>query len=90
MKTMHAIVHGHVQGVWFRAWTRDMARELGVTGWVRNMASGDVETLAQADDDTLETFLERLYDGPPLARVSRVDVSHRDGEERFDSFEIRT
>jgi len=89
MKTMHAVVHGHVQGVWFRAWTRDLARELGVTGWVRNMASGDVETVAQADDDTLETFLERLYDGPPLARVSRVDVSPRDTDEQFDSYEIR-
>ena len=89
MKTMHAIVHGQVQGVWFRAWTRDMARELGVKGWVRNMPSGDVETMAQADDKALEAFLERLHGGPPLARVSRIDASPLDLEEVYDTFEVR-
>lgn len=89
MKSMHTIVHGQVQGVWFRAWTRDMAKELGVKGWVRNLPSGEVEALAQAEDDVLEIFLKRLHDGPPLARVSRIDVSPHDLEEALDTFEVR-
>lgn len=89
MKLMHVVVHGKVQGVWYRAWTRDTAREMGVTGWVRNMDSGQVEAIAQAEDDVLEAFLERLYDGPPLARVTKIDISHPEKDAGFDTFEVR-
>lgn len=89
MTELHAVVHGLVQGVWFRAWTRDMAREVGVTGWVRNQRDGTVETLAQGERALLERFLERLHDGPPLARVTRIDANWRKQEEGFSRFEVR-
>ena len=89
MLELHAVVHGMVQGVWFRAWTRDMAREVGVTGWVRNRHGGEVEVLAQGAQDRLEIFLERLHDGPPLARVAGIDANWRKQEEPFDRFRIR-
>jgi acylphosphatase len=89
MLELHAVVHGMVQGVWFRAWTRDMAREVGVTGWVRNQRGGAVEVLAQGAQDRLELFLERLHDGPPLARVTMIDANWRKREEEFGRFEVR-
>ena len=89
MQELHAIVHGKVQGVWFRAWTRDMAREEGVFGWVRNLPDGSVETAAQGEKTNLDVFLKRLHDGPPLARVTRIDVERREPEATFDRFEVR-
>ncbi len=90
MKECSFTVHGKVQGVWFRAWTRDMARELGVTGWVRNKSDGNVEGAVQGNDDLIATFIERLHDGPPLARVSQVDTNRTDDAEQLTSFEVRT
>lgn len=89
MKELTFTVHGKVQGVWFRAWTRDTARELGVTGWVRNTSGGDVEGVAHGDDQQLDTFLERLHDGPPLARVTSVDANKGDTDTLFSGFEVR-
>lgn len=89
MNEMHTIVHGKVQGVWFRAWTRDTAKEMDVKGWVRNLADGNVEAVAQGDNSLLEQFLERLYVGPPLARVTTIDITMRKPEEVFSSFDVR-
>lgn len=88
MEEAHCIIHGKVQGVWFRAWTADMARELGLTGWVRNLPDGGVEAVAQGDRQALERFVERLHDGPPLARVTRVDTAWREPDERHARFVV--
>jgi acylphosphatase len=69
---MHCRVTGRVQGVFFRASTRNRAVELGLTGWVRNMPDGAVEVLACGDDAALEALQEWLHEGPPMARVSGV------------------
>lgn len=74
MTELRAVVHGMVQGVWFRGWTCDAARELGLSGWVRNRRDGAVELAARGSREVLERFLDRLHDGPPLARVGRVDA----------------
>jgi acylphosphatase len=72
---LHAIVHGRVQGVGFRDWTRRRARALGCTGWVRNLADGrSVEVLAEGSSTAIETLLQLLQSGPPGGFVSRVDV----------------
>ncbi|MEF2231203.1 MAG: acylphosphatase [Pseudodesulfovibrio sp.] len=89
MDELRAVVHGIVQGVWYRGWTRDAAREMGLTGWVRNRPDGTVELAARGERAALERFLERLHDGPPLARVARVDVAWGDPAEASDRFEIR-
>jgi acylphosphatase len=66
-------VRGRVQGVFFRAGTRDEALRLGLTGWVRNAGNGDVEILACGAEAGL-TDLERwLWQGPPAARVEAVE-----------------
>ena len=69
---MHCIVSGKVQGVWFRVATQDQAKNLGLTGWVRNLPEGQVEVLAFGAEDKLARLYEWLKQGPELAEV--VDV----------------
>ena len=75
MKALHFVVTGRVQGVWFRAWTEETARALGVTGWVRNRPDGRVEGRAEGDEASLSSFVERLHEGSPSAQVASVEVS---------------
>lgn len=89
MLALHAIVRGKVQGVWFRAWTREMGREVGVTGWVRNLPDGNVETVAQGTREQIDLFEQRLWDGPPLARVTSVDAERSETDAPLSSFEVR-
>nr|WP_321255157.1 acylphosphatase [uncultured Pseudodesulfovibrio sp.] len=89
MHQFRATIHGKVQGVWFRAWTRDTARELGVTGWARNLPDGNVEVLAQGTPELLDKFKHSLWDGPPLARVTKIDADQSETNETLPSFSIR-
>lgn len=68
------LVRGRVQGVFFRAWTRDTATELGLQGIVRNLPDGSVEILAGGPREAMEVFQRRLWQGPPAARVEEVEV----------------
>lgn len=88
MMELHATVFGKVQGVFFRAWTRDLGRSLGLSGWVRNRADGSVETLAQGEEQALKRFRAALAQGPPLARVVRVDIDLQECAETLSGFEI--
>ncbi len=81
-------VTGRVQGVSYRAWTEAAARELGLSGWVRNRADGAVEGVAAGPADAVEALLARLRSGPTSARVSRVEASPAD-EPPAGPFEIR-
>jgi acylphosphatase len=74
MRRVRAIVTGRVQGVAFRAFTVDEARERGLTGWVRNRADGSVELEAQGDDARVAALLAWCGHGPPAARVTDVAV----------------
>lgn len=85
-KAVHAVVHGRVQGVGFRYWTRSTAAGLGLTGWVRNRDDGAVEVFFQGKPVRVERFAQLLEKGPPGASVTRVDsraVSPREGYTRF-------
>ena len=87
---IRALISGRVQGVCFRAATAERARELGVQGWVRNLADGRVEVLAAASDDTaLATFREWLHEGPPAARVEQVRFEAAADERLPDDVSIR-
>jgi acylphosphatase len=86
---LHATLHGHVQGVTFRATARRQASELGLTGWIRNNADGTVETIAEGPHDKLSQFVDFLHDGPPAASVSKVDTNWKKAQGEFDSFSIR-
>lgn len=67
-------VHGRVQGVGFRWWTRSQAQRLGLAGTVRNLPDGTVEVRASAPAGTLERFEALLRQGPPGAEVKRVET----------------
>jgi acylphosphatase len=66
-------VSGHVQGVAFRAWTREQAEVLNITGWAANLADGRVEVLACGEAAAVVRLEEMLQEGPPAARVTAVD-----------------
>jgi acylphosphatase len=81
-------VTGRVQGVFFRAWTRDEARSLGLCGWVRNTDEGDVEAHLEGDEAQVDELIRRMRHGPHHARVIGVQVEDAP-EERLDRFEVR-
>lgn len=72
MEAARFFVSGQVQGVGFRAATRQRARELGLNGYVSNLADGRVEAFAQGEQADIEAFARWLRHGPPLARVDAV------------------
>lgn len=80
MTAVHVNVSGRVQGVAFRAWLSDEAREARVDGWVRNRQDGRVEAVLAGDNLAVEGLLSRLWQGPPAARVTDVDVDEWTGE----------
>ena len=67
-------IHGEVQGVWYRAWSAEAARALGVRGWVRNRRDGTVEMLVHGDEGAVDRMIARCREGPPAARVARIEV----------------
>jgi acylphosphatase len=73
-KAALARITGRVQGVGFRAWTRDQAQRLGLTGWVRNEADGSVTALICGTGVAVTTMLERCRSGPPGASVTDVQT----------------
>jgi acylphosphatase len=81
-------VSGRVQGVYFRAHTTEVARGLGLGGWVRNLHNGQVEVLASGDEAALGRLKEWLRQGPRLAEVTSVHSEPAPFEE-FDGFSIR-
>ncbi|HVO41946.1 MAG TPA: acylphosphatase [Aggregatilineales bacterium] len=91
MTTLHAIIHGRVQGVSFRYSTLEEALRLGLTGWVRNRHDEEsVEVSAAGERKTLEQLLAWLHHGPSGARVVSVDYSWDTApDEGSDYFEIR-
>jgi acylphosphatase len=84
----HVFVSGRVQGVFYRANTRDAARERGVDGWVRNLDDGRVEAVFEGDADAVEGMIEWCHTGSPAASVEDVDAEYGDPEGE-DGFRIR-
>lgn len=72
----HVVIEGRVQGVFFRASTRDEARKLSINGWVRNLPNGDVEALFEGDKAAVSRMLAWCYKGSPYAAVHKVNVSY--------------
>ncbi|MFB6270758.1 MAG: acylphosphatase [Halobacterium sp.] len=82
------LVSGKVQGVYFRANTREQATERGVDGWVRNLRDGRVEAVFEGDEDDVEALVEWCHEGSPAARVEDVDAEYGDPD-GVDGFRIR-
>jgi acylphosphatase len=81
------VVHGRVQGVFFRDTCRREARRLGVTGFVRNVGDGTVEAVFEGDPDAVSTMVDWAHAGPDRAQVARVDVAEEEPEGVTD-FEV--
>lgn len=88
-KRINAVVHGRVQGVFFRDCTREEALRLGLTGWVRNLATGSVETEFQGEEQQVESMLAWLSTGSPMALVSGVDWQLKENKGLEEAFVVR-
>ncbi|MGI1660834.1 acylphosphatase [Palleronia sp. KMU-117] len=73
--TLSVRVTGRVQGVWYRGWTAAEATRLGLSGWVRNEADGSVLALLHGPGDRVRAMVALMRDGPPAARVDRVETA---------------
>ena len=87
-RSIRVRISGDVQGVGFRAWTERRAVALGLSGWVRNLADGDVEAVFAGPAEAVETMLAACREGPRHARVTKVEVMD-EGEPGLRAFTIR-
>ena len=88
-KRVHVFYSGRVQGVGFRLSAEEAAQELDVVGWVKNLRDGRVELIAEAGEEALKTFLERVRTGPMKNFIQHIEISWSYAEDVFDEFEIR-
>ncbi|MCA9757795.1 MAG: acylphosphatase [Candidatus Eisenbacteria bacterium] len=86
---IRAIVRGRVQGVYFRASTREEAQKLGLRGYAKNLADGSVEVVAEGPEDALKQLVDYLHRGPAHARVDQVQWAEAFGLEAPDPFGVR-
>ncbi|KAI1114333.1 Acylphosphatase-like domain-containing protein [Nemania sp. NC0429] len=86
---IHFLVHGRVQGVFFRNFTQKEASKLGITGWCSNTDNEKVVGEAQGSPEAIKKFLEAINRGPPHARVVKLDKEDRDLIEGENQFEVR-
>ena len=74
MSRVRVVIHGRVQGVWFRGWTIQEARARGLNGWVRNRRDGTVEAVFDGLETAVAAMVEACWDGPPAALVTDVEA----------------
>jgi acylphosphatase len=86
-RTLHLVIHGHVQGVWFRESMKQQAEQLGIKGWVKNRTDGCVEAVIQGNENAVAAMLAWTHCGPPLAKVTQVEQEVAEGE--FTDFQKR-
>lgn len=86
---MHLIISGRVQGVGYHVFIQHTAQQLGLTGWVRNLATGQVEILAEGDKTQLDKLLACAWRGPQFAEVTDIHVEPRNACGEFNQFDIR-
>lgn len=90
LASVQATVYGYVQGVFFRAFVSRRAEELGLAGYVRNLAGGEaVEVVAEGERKQLEKLVIHLKAGPPAARVERVVTSWSEYTGSYSGFRVR-
>ena len=86
---VHVFVSGRVQGVFFRDSARRKALKLGVKGWVRNLADGKVELVAEGEKENVESMIGWAKKGTILAKVEKIDFEFEEYKGEFTDFEIR-
>ena len=88
MKCTHLIVSGRVQGVYFRANVKNKATQLGLKGYAKNLESGDVEVVAEGNEEKVKDLVDFIKKGPGIASVTGIQVKHKEPE-NFKNFEVR-
>ncbi len=86
---VHIFISGKVQGVFFRSSTKDKAEELGISGWVRNLADGRVEAVFEGKEGSVKRMIEWCREGPEYARVKDVGVVSENYTGEFEGFALR-
>jgi len=87
-KEIYCTIEGEVQGVFYRAFAKEKADNLGVFGYAKNTDDGKVEVVAQGEEETLKTFLESIGAGPENAQVDSLSIMWGKIEEPYTQFDI--
>lgn len=87
-RRVHVWIRGRVQGVFFRAYTRDAAVAEGVAGFVRNLPDGSVEAVFEGEPDRVERMVQWCRGGSPLSHVDRVDLREEVFTGEYNGFDI--
>ncbi len=88
MKRVRVFISGRVQGVYFRAYTKEMAEKLGLKGWVRNLPDGRVEALFEGDEVAVKEMIKWCHNGSPASVVTKVEVEEEPYTGEFKDFRI--
>jgi acylphosphatase len=86
---VHVNISGKVQGVWFRASTKQIAKQLGLTGWVRNTSDGCVEAVFEGEERLVNKIIEWCHQGSSISKVKNVEVKNQEPTNEFSDFSIR-
>lgn len=89
IKQIILIIHGRVQMVFFRDSTKRKAKQLGLTGWVRNEPDRTVKVVAEGEEKKLAELIKWCYNGPIIAKVDKIDIQWQEATGQFDKFEIK-
>ena len=89
MKRIHLIIHGKVQGVFYRDNTQKKASELRLTGFVKNLPDNSVEIVAEGPENKLNELIEFCKNNPGYSNVDKVDVKEEKAADEFDGFGVR-
>ncbi|MBI3379947.1 acylphosphatase [Candidatus Gottesmanbacteria bacterium] len=87
-KRAHIFIRGDVVGVGFRSWIASNAKELKLTGWVKNADQRLVEAVIEGSEENVKQMVERCNDGPEVAWVEKVDVQWEEVTDEFEGFEV--
>ncbi len=86
---VHLVIKGYVQGVFYRASTREKAAELGLKGWVRNLHDGNVEAVFEGPVDKVQQAVEWCHEGPSGAQVLDIEIKRKKYLGEFDDFHVK-
>jgi acylphosphatase len=87
MITVHLLIEGEVQGVFYRATAKEIADKIGVTGWIKNTREGNVEVMVTGDETSVQKFINWCWQGPKKAGVTNVTVTKKE-EKTFTNFSV--
>lgn len=84
----HLFIEGRVQGVFFRACTREEAQKRNLTGWVKNLYDGRVETVFEGEEKDVQSMIQWCHNGPPHANVAHVSVEIENYQGEYSNFSV--